>query len=85
MPIPISLDIITGIINPDPTTRTQQFNMVNFTAVPDITFEFGHHHANHLAHLDCTLNNLYSESLEADIVTSLFTDVGCTAFKKEGV
>ena len=57
--IPIPLDLITGVINPNPTTRTQSFTSTStmpiFSTISNMTFVFGPHH--YSPNIDRVLNN----------------------------
>ena len=74
--VPISLDLNTSIISPNPTTKTQLFTILNYTTITEYSFKYGpHHQCNDFA---STLNKTYSEQFDNAVAESFFIDVNYT-------
>ena len=90
--VPISLDLNTGIISPDPSTRIQSFTtpfnctMTNYITTTNLAFEFGPHYSLKLEFIDHALNDIYSENLITATLASLIPDnTTCLTFNPNAI
>ena len=83
---PLSLDLNTGIVSPEPkTTRRRFFAMSNYITITNVAFEFTPHHTPKLVEVHNAFNNVYSEPFTRATVAALFTDTNRTAIDPDAL
>ena len=85
MPTPVTLNLNTGVISPEPTRRTLPVAMPKFTSVTYFSCRFSPHHLLALANFDWSLNNIHSDSFDDARIATLFTNVSITVVANDAI